>query len=103
MKPERIVVAGAGALGSIYGGVLTAAGADVVLLARGAHADALRTRPLTMHLPGREIEVPVRVAHEADGDIVILTSKAFDTAAVLAQVRGEARLAETVTSAAVST
>ena len=67
MKPARIVVAGAGALGSIYGGVLTAAGADVVLIARGPHADALRTRPLTMHLPGREIEVRVRVAHEADG------------------------------------
>src|SRR5690349_23257068 len=89
----RIVVAGAGALGSVYGGLLAAASFDVVLLARGAHAHALRRRPLTVELPTRTVNIRVRVEPEAEADVLLLTSKTFDTDAVLQGVHGTPRLA----------
>ena len=89
----RIVVAGAGALGSVVGGLLARAGEDVVLLAHGPHAAALRRAPLELGLPGETVHVPVEAAEEADADVVILTAKRFDSAAALARVRGDAELA----------
>ena len=38
---QRIAVMGAGAVGSYFGGMLARAGADVTLIARGAHLEAL--------------------------------------------------------------
>ena len=38
----RIVIMGAGAVGAYYGGALARSGADVVLVARGDHASAMR-------------------------------------------------------------
>jgi 2-dehydropantoate 2-reductase len=88
-----VVVAGAGALGSVYGGLLAAAEHDVVMLAHGAHERALRSGPLTVETPAGTHRVPVRVADEAEAGIVILTAKAFDTDAVLDRVRGTPALA----------
>jgi 2-dehydropantoate 2-reductase len=42
----RIAVYGAGAIGGYFGGRLAQAGADVHLVARGRHLDALRTHGL---------------------------------------------------------
>jgi 2-dehydropantoate 2-reductase len=84
----RVVVAGAGALGSVYGGLLAAAGFDVVLLAHGAHANALRRRPLTIQLPTHTVRVRVRIEMEDEADILLLTAKTFDTDAVLNRVEG---------------
>jgi choline dehydrogenase-like flavoprotein len=47
----QIVVAGAGGLGSIYGGMLALAGHDVVLLAHGDHETALDRGELEIRLP----------------------------------------------------
>ncbi|HSB86940.1 MAG TPA: 2-dehydropantoate 2-reductase N-terminal domain-containing protein, partial [Ilumatobacteraceae bacterium] len=44
----RVIVYGAGAVGSVIGGRLRQGGADVVLVARPAHADAIRDRGLTL-------------------------------------------------------
>ncbi|HVR28817.1 MAG TPA: 2-dehydropantoate 2-reductase [Thermoanaerobaculia bacterium] len=44
----KICVFGAGAIGSLIGGRLAAAGADVSLVARGAHLDAIRDRGLVL-------------------------------------------------------
>ena len=85
---ERMLIAGAGALGSVYGGLLAAAGAEVLLVARGAHADAMCERGLELRLPSGTLRVPVRVAAEGAADTVLVTAKAFDTAAVLDRVRG---------------
>ena len=38
---QKIAVMGAGAVGSYFGGMLARAGADVTLIARGAHLEAL--------------------------------------------------------------
>jgi 2-dehydropantoate 2-reductase len=44
----RICIFGAGAIGSLIGARLAAAGADVSLVARGAHLDAIRERGLVL-------------------------------------------------------
>jgi 2-dehydropantoate 2-reductase len=44
----RVAIVGAGSIGAVVGGKLAASGHEVVLVARGAHLDALRERGLTL-------------------------------------------------------
>jgi 2-dehydropantoate 2-reductase len=90
---EPIVIGGAGALGSIYGGILTRAGFDVVLLGRGRHADVMRSRGLELRLPDRTEIIPVRVEERAAGRTLILSARLHDTTAVLDQLRAAPRVA----------
>lgn len=85
----RYVVVGAGAVGGTVGGRLYDAGHDVVLVARGAHAEAMRRDGLRLALPDRVLTVraPVaasvrEVAFEPD-DVVLLATKTQDSAAAL--------------------
>ena len=89
MARVRYIIIGAGAVGGTIGGCLFQAGHDVVLVARGAHLDALRTRGLRLATPlgtatldipaaGGPAEVRLR-----PGDTLILTSKTQDAAALL--------------------
>ncbi len=76
----QIVVFGAGSLGSLLGAVL-ARGHDVTLVARQAHASAVRE--FGLHLEG-ELEAVVHPDATTDGtgleaDLAILTVKSFDT------------------------
>jgi 2-dehydropantoate 2-reductase len=89
----RVVVAGAGALGSVVGGLLARAGHDVVLLAHGAHGEALRRGPLELRLPGETVRVEVRTAASAPGEVVILTSKRPEAGAALGRVDGSVEVA----------
>ena len=57
----RILIYGAGAVGSFLGGILTAAGRDVTLVARGAQYDALAARGLMLEGPKTGRPDPVRV------------------------------------------
>jgi len=57
----RILIYGAGAVGSFLGGILTAAGKDVTLVARGAQHDALAARGLMLEGPKTGRPEPVRV------------------------------------------
>jgi 2-dehydropantoate 2-reductase len=59
----KILVYGAGSVGGFLGGILTAAGADVTLVARGAQYDALSQRGLLLEGPksGRPDRIRVRV------------------------------------------
>ena len=57
----RILIFGAGAVGSFLGGILTAAGRDVTLVARGAQHDALTARGLMLEGPKTGRPEPVRV------------------------------------------
>jgi 2-dehydropantoate 2-reductase len=89
---EQILVAGAGALGSVVGGLLARAGHAVTLLGRRPHLDAVARDGLLIVGPVG----PHRVAGLAcvsDGralagrwDVILLTVKAFDTAAAAAEV-----------------
>jgi 2-dehydropantoate 2-reductase len=58
----RILVFGAGAVGGYVGGILTAVGADVTLVARGAQHDALKQRGLNLEGPKSGRPQPIRVA-----------------------------------------
>ena len=87
---QRVLVAGAGALGSVFGGFLAAAGNDVTLLGRAPHLDAIAAGGLTIEgIFGARQVAGVRVATDAGRlrtpfDAVLLTVKAYDTAAMLA-------------------
>ncbi|HEY5155609.1 MAG TPA: 2-dehydropantoate 2-reductase N-terminal domain-containing protein, partial [Acidimicrobiales bacterium] len=58
----RFVVVGAGAIGGVVGGRLVQAGHDVVLVARGAHADVMSRGGLTLRSPEGDAIVEVQVA-----------------------------------------
>lgn len=85
----RYIVYGAGAVGSAVGGRLFASGQDVLLVARGAHHDALVRNGLCLSWPHgvTTIEVPVvaTIAEAAPGagDVVVLAMKSQDTEAAL--------------------
>ncbi|WP_232667150.1 ketopantoate reductase family protein [Pseudonocardia sp. TRM90224] len=85
----RYVVVGAGAIGGTIGGRLHEAGREVVLVARGAHLDALRLHGLRLDEPGRSrtLRIPA-VAHVTEidwrpGDVVLLCTKSQHSVAVL--------------------
>ncbi len=86
----KIVVLGAGALGSVLAAHLARAGEDVALVARGARAELLRERGVRLAgLVDLTIQVPVveqpRQLREAD--LLIVTVKTYDTEPALEGVR----------------
>ena len=89
MGTMRFVILGAGAVGGTISGRLADTGHEVVLLARGAHAQAIRERGLRLATPERVIEVRVPVVERPgelplrDDDVLVLTTKTQQTAAVL--------------------
>lgn len=105
MRRPRIVVMGAGAVGSLFGGLLAKAGYDVTLVGRGPHIEAIRRRGLRIEGLTRATVRPLlgprppcsgtgtgRVALLAstrapEGDLVLLTVKSYDTARALQSVR----------------
>ena len=79
----RLLVLGAGAIGSLLGGRLAQAGHDVLLVGRPEHVS--RTRSGGLRLEGRTdaiVSVPVaeRIPTGATFDGVVLTVKTFDVA-----------------------
>ncbi|CAN3127216.1 ketopantoate reductase family protein [Mycobacterium sp. smrl_JER01] len=61
-EPRRYIVIGAGAIGGTVGGALARSGAEVVLVARGAHARVLAERGLVLRTPDGVFEIPVESA-----------------------------------------
>jgi 2-dehydropantoate 2-reductase len=81
----RVIIYGAGAVGGVIGGRLAQHGHDVVLIARGAHAAAIRDAGLTLLAPGErhQLQVPV-VTSPAEisfrpGDVVLMAMKTQDS------------------------
>jgi len=87
-----ILIAGAGALGSVVGGLLAAAGSPVTLLGRRAHVEAIRARGLLIDgLFGLHRVTGLACATDANEvrgpyTAILLTVKAYDTAAMAAAV-----------------
>ncbi len=80
---KKILIAGAGAIGSFYGGLMADAGYDVTFLARGKHLEAMKNTGLlrmksTSH---GEKDIPVKAVGKAEGifDIIIFSAKLHDT------------------------
>lgn len=87
----RVLVAGAGAVGSWVGGALAAGGAQVALVARGEHGAAIAAGGLTLRgaRGARIVHVhPTVVARVADAvalgpfDLTLVAVKSYDTAAL---------------------
>ena len=92
----KFIVYGAGAVGGVVGALLAEAGEQVVLIARGAHAEAIRRSGLIVESPdGRRVvqvpvvERPASIEVAAD-DAVLLGMKSQDTVAALEAVRQSA-------------
>ncbi|MGD0050983.1 MAG: 2-dehydropantoate 2-reductase [Vulcanimicrobiaceae bacterium] len=98
----RWAILGAGAIGSFVGARLRLAGEEVVLLARGAHADALLGRGLTLLDVGGERQVDVGVETDAARvgpvDVLVLALKAHQLRDALPAITALCGAATTVVS-----
>ena len=92
----RFVIIGAGAIGGVVGARLYQAGRDVVLVARGAHREAIAARGLTLETPRERVILPIAVAGAPDEvsfaaeDLVLLATKSQDSQAALEALRDAA-------------
>lgn len=80
---------GAGALGSFLGAALSSEN-EVVLIARAAHAAAIRKNGLRIEgiTEGQfEVDATSRVTAAADAEVVLLTTKAYDTRAAARELQ----------------
>jgi 2-dehydropantoate 2-reductase len=83
------VVVGAGGIGGVLGGRLAEAGREVVLVARGRHAEVLQREGLRMALPDRVVQLPIPTVTHVDDltltpdDVLLLAVKSQQTADVL--------------------
>ncbi|HEY0520728.1 MAG TPA: 2-dehydropantoate 2-reductase N-terminal domain-containing protein, partial [Ilumatobacteraceae bacterium] len=88
----RVIIYGAGAVGSVIGGRLRQGGTDVVLVARAAHANAIAEHGLTLRgARGSDTIAIDAVTSIADvvptnDDIVIVTAKTHDTPQIHAEL-----------------
>lgn len=87
----RILILGAGAIGSVVGGLMQQAGHEVVLVGRKAHMSAIREHGLRVcgiwgdhTISGMKTATSIAEAQtHTPFDFIVLTVKAFDTAAVM--------------------
>ncbi|MEM3164021.1 MAG: 2-dehydropantoate 2-reductase [Halobacteria archaeon] len=87
MDDPRIVILGAGAVGSLFGGLLAKSGLDVALVGRPVHMKAIRNRGLRIEGLTRATVRPRAATRAPEGDLVLLTVKSYDTARALRSVR----------------
>lgn len=84
----RYIVIGAGAVGGTIGARLFQGGHEVVLIARGAHYEALKRDGLRLITPDSAETLPIPAADgpipTRDGDVLIVATKTQDTIAALA-------------------
>ncbi len=79
----KIAVYGAGGVGGYFGGRLARAGADVHLVARGEHLDAIRRDGLRVESVHGDFEVDLPATDDPASigpcDVVLVTVKSYDT------------------------
>ena len=98
-KPVRLVIFGAGAIGSTIAGLLTRAGSRVVCVARPAYAEALR-KGIVIKENGDDITISVDAVSSARelvperGDIALITTKSQATETAVKEL--SARYGETL-------
>jgi 2-dehydropantoate 2-reductase len=89
----KILVYGAGAIGGYLGAILSAAGEDVTLVARGAQFDALSSRGILLEGPKSGRPAPVRVRAVRPGeekppyDLIFVTLKSHQLVSAAQHVR----------------
>ena len=89
----RFIVYGAGAVGGVVGALLAESGEEVVLIARGTHAEAIRRSGLVLESPAGTRVVHTSVVEDPSaaelrpGDVVLLGMKSQDTRPALEALR----------------
>ncbi len=92
----RFIIYGAGGIGGTLGARLRQAGADVMLIARGAHLAAIQAQGLRLRAPDTDVRLQLpAVGHPRDiqftpDDVVILCVKSQHTVAALEDLRAAA-------------
>ncbi len=92
MPAVRVIIYGAGAVGSLIGGRLRQGGADVVLVSRPAHVAAIRERGLRLRTAKDVDVVDLDAVGSIDeltprsDDVVLITAKTQDTPAIHASL-----------------
>ncbi len=92
----RFVVYGAGAIGGVIGARLAQSGHEVVLIARGAHREAIARDGLALHTPeGSSVHRLPIVGDPGElewgpDDVVLLTTKSQDSVAALERLEAAA-------------
>ena len=85
IKPLKIAVMGAGAVGCYYGGMLARAGHDVVLIARPQHVAAIQRDGLRLQALTFDEQIHLQASLEASSvqgaDVVLFCVKSSDTEA----------------------
>jgi 2-dehydropantoate 2-reductase len=80
---KKVAVMGAGAVGSFFGGMLARAGAEVTLIARGAHLDALQKSGLFIDSIRFQEHIRVKATGDPsaarDAELVLFCVKTLDT------------------------
>jgi len=84
-----IAVIGAGAIGSVIGGLLSKAGEDVTLIGRKPHVDAINRKGLVLDGESGRNVIKIKAAENLDfkPDLVLLTVKAQDVESSLRKVQ----------------
>jgi len=88
----RFVVIGAGAIGGVLGARLGQHRHDTVLVARGAHGDAIARHGLTLRTPSETVTVKLPVVSSVadlawqDGDVALIAVKSQATVGVLTEL-----------------
>lgn len=82
----RIAVIGAGGVGGYFGAVLSRAGHDVVLFARGEHLDAIKRNGLTIRTGSESFTVPMAAtsnsAELGQAELAIIAVKSYSVAQI---------------------
>ncbi|MCD6288314.1 MAG: ketopantoate reductase family protein [Candidatus Hydrogenedentes bacterium] len=86
----RVAVVGAGAIGSVVGGLLAESGHTVAMVGRGLHLAAMAAAGLRIvgiwgdhKISGFSAYTHVRDIAETDWDLVVISTKSFDTATAI--------------------
>ncbi len=85
----RVAFIGAGAIGSLFGGLLKRGDVDILLIGRQAHMDAIKKNGLSI-LGVEEFNVRIEASSNPldakDSDLIIITTKAYDTKTALKDI-----------------
>jgi 2-dehydropantoate 2-reductase len=86
----RVCIVGAGAIGGLMGAALARAGAEVCVVARGAHLEAIRAGGLAVKSATERYAAPVRAADDPAAfgvqDVVVIALKAYAIGPMLSRV-----------------
>jgi 2-dehydropantoate 2-reductase len=85
----KISVIGAGAIGSVIGGLLSKAGEDVTLIGRKHHVDAINQNGLILDAESSKMVIQAKAAENLDfkPDLALLTVKAQDVVSSVRKVQ----------------